>query len=131
MSSFKPAISHSSFIFIKRLLSSFSLSVIRVILSAYLRLLIFLLAILTPACDSYSPTFHIMYSAYKLNKQSDNIQTCCIPFPIWNQSVSCSMSGFNCCFLTCIQVSQETGLVFPSLSEFSTICCDPQSEALE
>ena len=28
-----------------------------------------------------------MYSAYKLNKQSDNIQPWCIPFPIWNQSV--------------------------------------------
>ena len=28
-----------------------------------------------------------MYSAYKLNKQGDNIQTWCIPFPIWNQSV--------------------------------------------
>ena len=28
-----------------------------------------------------------MYSAYKLNKQSDNIQPWCTPFPIWNQSV--------------------------------------------
>jgi len=25
--------------------------------------------------------------------------------------VSCSMSGYNCCFLTCIQVSQEAGQV--------------------
>ena len=24
-----------------------------------------------------------MYSAYKLNKQVDNIQPCCTPFPIW------------------------------------------------
>ena len=29
----------------------------------------------------------MMYSAYKLNKQSDNMQPWCIPFPIWNQSV--------------------------------------------
>ena len=29
----------------------------------------------------------MMYSAYKLNKQSDNIQPWCTPFPIWNQSV--------------------------------------------
>ena len=29
------------------------------------------------------PAFRMMYSAYKLNKQGDNIQ----PFPIWNQSV--------------------------------------------
>ena len=29
----------------------------------------FLLAILIPACGSSSPAFHMMYSAYKLNKQ--------------------------------------------------------------
>ena len=29
----------------------------------------------------------MMYSAYKLNKQDDNIQPGCTPFPIWNQSV--------------------------------------------
>ena len=34
----------------------------------------FLLAILTPACVSSSPAFLMMYSAYKLNKQGDNIQ---------------------------------------------------------
>ena len=28
-----------------------------------------------------------MYSAYKLNKQDDNIQPCHTSFPIWNQSV--------------------------------------------
>ena len=28
-----------------------------------------------------------MYYAYKLNKQGDNIQPWCTPFPIWNQSV--------------------------------------------
>ena len=28
-----------------------------------------------------------MYSAYKLNKQDDNIQPWCSPFPIWNQPV--------------------------------------------
>ena len=42
--------------------------------SAYLRLLILLLAILIPACGSSSPAFLMMYSAYKLNKQGDNIQ---------------------------------------------------------
>ena len=55
--------------------------------SAYLRLLIFLLAILIPACASSSPVFLMMYSAYKLNKQGDNVQPWCIPFPIWNQCV--------------------------------------------
>ena len=75
--SFKPAISLSSFTFIKRLFSSSSLSVIRVVSSAYLRLLIFLLAILIPICASCSPAFQIMQSAYKLNKQGDNIQPWC------------------------------------------------------
>ena len=36
--------------------------------------LIFLPAILIPACASSSPAFLMMYSAYKLNKQGDNIQ---------------------------------------------------------
>ena len=49
MLSFKPAFSLSSFTFIKRLFSSSSLSAIRVVSSAYLRLLIFLPAILIPA----------------------------------------------------------------------------------
>ena len=31
--------------------------------------------------------FLMMYSAYKLNKHSDNIHPWCTPFPIWNQSV--------------------------------------------
>ena len=55
--------------------------------SAYLRLLIFLPAILIPACPSSSLAFHMIYSAYKLNKQGDNIQPWRTPFPIWNQSV--------------------------------------------
>ena len=42
--------------------------------SAYLRLLIFLLAILIPACASSSPAFLMIFSAYiSLNKQGDNI----------------------------------------------------------
>ena len=40
---------------------------------AYLRLLIFLLAVLIPACDSSNLAFLMMYSAYKLNKQGDSI----------------------------------------------------------
>ena len=52
MLSFKPAFSPPSFTFIKRLFNSSSPSAIRVVSSAYLRLLIFLLAILIPTCDS-------------------------------------------------------------------------------
>ena len=87
MLSFKPTCSFSSFTFIKRLFSSSSLSVIRVVSPAYLRLLIFLLEILIPACASSSPAFLMMYSAYKLNKQGDNIQPWCTSFLICNQSV--------------------------------------------
>ena len=63
-----------SFTFIKRLFSSSSLSAIRVESSAYLSLLMFLPAILIPACASSSPVFLMMYSAYRLNKQGDNLQ---------------------------------------------------------
>ena len=82
----KPTFSLSSFTFTNRLFSS-SLSALRVVSSAYLRLLIFLLAILIWTYASSSPAFHMMYSAYKLNKQGDNIQPWRTPFPIWNQSV--------------------------------------------
>ena len=61
MLSFKAAFSLSSFTFIRRLFSFSSLSAIRVVSSAYLRLLIFLPAILIPACDSSRLAFHMMY----------------------------------------------------------------------
>ena len=107
MFSFKPAFSLSSFTFIKRVFSSSLLSAIIVVSSAHLRLLIFLLTILIPACDSSSLAFSKMYSAYKLSKQGDNVQPCRTLFPIWNQSIV-PCPGSNCCFLTCIQVSQDT-----------------------
>ena len=87
MLSFKPAFLLSSFTFIKKHFSSSSLSAIRVVSSAYLRLLIFLPAVLIPAYASSSPAFLMMYSAYKLNKQGDNTQPWRTPFQIWNQSV--------------------------------------------
>ena len=68
MLSFKSSFSLSSFTLIKRHFSSSSLSAIRVVSSTYLRLLIFLPAVLIPACASSSPAFLMMYSAYKLNK---------------------------------------------------------------
>ena len=84
---FKPAFSLSTFTFIKRLFSSSSLSPIRVVSSAYLRIMIVLLEILILACGSSSLAFCMMYSAYKLNKQGGNIQPWRTPFPVWNQSV--------------------------------------------
>ena len=50
------------------LFSSFLLCAIRVVSSS------FLLATFIPACASSSPQFLMMYSAYKLNKQGENIQ---------------------------------------------------------
>jgi len=107
MLSFKPDFS-LSFTFIKRLFSSFSLSAISVVLSAYLRLLIFLLPILIPACASSSPAFCMTYSAWKLNKLGWQHRALMYSFPNL-EPVRCSMSGSYCCFLTCKQVSQEAG----------------------
>ena len=44
------------------------------------------------------------------------------------EPVCCSMSNSNCYFLTWIQIlsgGRSGGLVFPSLEELSTVCCDP------
>ena len=87
MVSFKLTYSLSSFTFFKRLFSS-SFSAIRVVSSAYLKLLIFLPVILITACASSSPVFLMMYSVCKLNNQGDSIQHSCTPFLIWNQSVA-------------------------------------------
>ena len=87
MLSFKPVFSLSSLTLIRKLFSSSSRCAIKVVASVYLKLLIFLLAILIPACDSCSPTFHVIYSTYKLNKQGDNIQLWHTPFPILNQYI--------------------------------------------
>ena len=54
--------------------------------SACLKLLVFLLTILIPTCDSSSPAFRLVYSAQKLNMQGDNIQPCYTTFLILNQS---------------------------------------------
>ena len=125
MLSFKPAFSLSSFTLIKRLFSSSLLSATRVVSSAYLRLLVFFLAILIPACNSSSLAFHMMYSAYTLNKQSNNYSLDVLLSQL--KQVHCSMSGSNCCFLICIQISQEAGKVvwyshlFKDLPQFFVI----------
>ena len=120
--SFKPTFSLCSFTFIKRLFSSSLLSAIRVVSSAYLRSLLFLLAILIPACASSSLVFLRMYSAYKLNKLDDNIQPWCTPFPIWTSLL------FHVQFYlllpdlhTGVSRGRSGGLVFPSLQEFSSL----------
>ena len=128
MLSFKSTFSLSSFTFIKKLFNSSSLSAIRVVSSAYLRLLIFLPTILIPACASSSLTFPMTYSACKLNKQGDSVQPWGTSFPIWNQSI------VSCLLLT---VASSPAYRFlrrqvrwpgiPIYTEFYTVCCDPHS----
>ena len=78
MLSFKPAFLLSSFTFIKRLFNSSSLSAIRVVSSAYLRLLIFLSTILIPACALSSLGFCMMHSLHLWTKLSKKF----LPKPI-------------------------------------------------
>ena len=87
MLTFKPTFSLSYLTFIKRFFSYSSLSAIRVVSSAYLRLLTFLLVILIPACGSSSLEFSMICSAWKLNKKGNNIWPWHTPLSIWNQPV--------------------------------------------
>ena len=86
MLSFKPTISLFSFTVIKSLFSSYLLSAIRVVLCAYLRLLIFLSAILIPACAPSSLAFRMMYSAAAAAKLLLSCLTLCYP-------IDCSPPG--------------------------------------
>ena len=97
MLSFKPTFSLFSFTFLKRLFCS-SFSPVRVVSPEYLRLLIFLPEILIPSCASSSLAFHVMCSAYKLDKQGDNTQPWCTPYL---EPCCCSMSSSN---RTCSQM---------------------------
>ena len=128
MFSFKPAFSLSSFTFSKSLFSASLLSAIRVVSSAYLRLLIFLLAILIPACASSSLAFHMVYSACKLNKQGNNNVT---PWTATRQaslSITNSQSLLKLMSFELVMPSNHLILcpplllssVFPSIRVFST-----------
>ena len=111
MLSFKPTIS-LSFTFIKRLFSS-SLSARRVVSPAYLRLLLFLLAILIPAV--LHPAWHFTWCTLHIIQISRvTIHSLDILFPNF-EPVHCSMSSSNSCFLNCKQVSLITLLsIIPS-----------------
>ena len=126
MLSFKPGFLLSSFTFFNRLFSSSLLSAIRVVSSAYLRLLIFLPAILTPACTSFSTAFCMMYSAYKLNKQGDNIHPWHTPFTIWNQSVLCPVLTVASCPAYRFFRRQVRWFGISNSSEFSTLLWSTQ-----
>ena len=63
------------------------LSAIKLLSSAYLKLLMFLLPILISVCNSSNLIFVMMCSAYRLNKQGDSRQPYRTPFSVLNQSV--------------------------------------------
>ena len=86
MLSFKPTFSLSSFTFIRRLFSSSSLSAIRVVVICISEVLDISPGSLDARLCFLQPSVsHDVFCI--LNKQGDNIQPWCTPFPIWNQSV--------------------------------------------
>ena len=85
--SFKLAFSLSFLYLIERFFSSSSLSPIRVVSSAYLRLLVLLPAVLIPACNSSVLALLMICFACKFNKQGDHKQPCHTPISVLNQSV--------------------------------------------
>ena len=79
-------------------------------------------AILLPACASSSPEFLMMSAGWQYIVLTYSFS--------YLELVCCSMSSSNCCFLTCIQVSQEAGQVvlyahlfqnFPQIIVFHTV----------
>ena len=131
MLSFNPTFSLSFFTFIKRLFSSSLLFTIIVVSSAYLRLLIFLPAVLIPAWASSSPAFLTMHSEYKLNKQGNNIQPWRTPFPNLTQCVvPCSVQTVASWPAYRFHRRQVRWSIFHFLEEFSTVCCYPHSQRL-
>ena len=111
-------LSLSSFTFIKRLFSSSLLSAIKVVSSTYLRLLIFLPAILIPACASSSESergewkswlktqhsknkdhdiqsYHFM--ANRWGKSRNSVRFSCIPKSMWMLTAATKLK--DVCFL--------------------------------
>ena len=95
MLSFKPTFSLSSFTFIKRLLGSSLLSARRVVSSAYLRLLIFLPALLIPVCpvQQLEPDME-QQTGSKLGKEYIKAVYCHPAYLTYMQSTSCESLGW-------------------------------------
>ena len=126
MLSFKPAFPLSSFTFIKKLFSSYSLTAIRLVSSAYLELLLFLPAILIPACASYSLAFHVMYSACKLKGKGDKGQVIWYSYLFKNFPqfvVIHTVKGFSIVNEAKIDISQELFCFFDDSADVSNLIC--------
>ena len=94
--------------------------------------IIFLPAILIPACASSSPAFLMMYSAYKLYKQGDNIQPWRTPFPIWNQSIvpRSVLTGASCPAYRFLKRQVRWSSIPISFRIFHSLLWSTQSKAL-
>ena len=98
----RPALSLSSFICIKRLFSSSLLSALKVVSSAYLRLLMFYPSTLIPACNSSNWASYDMLS---ISTKQTGWQQTTLYYSFLNlEPINCSLQGFSCFFLTRIQV---------------------------
>ena len=97
---------------------------------AYLKFLIFLPAIFILAYDSSSSAFHMVFSAYKLNKQGDNIQPWMYSFPNF-EPVCCSMVLIVASWPACRFIRRQVrwSHIAISLRIFHSFC-DPHSERL-
>ena len=74
--------------------------------------------------------FHGLYSPWG-RKESDTTELLSLTLPNL-EPVCCTMSSSNCCFLICIQISQEAGQVFwySHLLKNFPVRCDPHSQRL-
>ena len=111
MLSFKPAFSLSSFTFIKRLFSSL-LSAIMVVSSVYLRLLMFLPAILIPTCFSSSQVFCMIYSASLVAQSVKNlpaVQKTGVRSLSWEDPLKKEMETHSSIFAWKISWTEELG----------------------
>ena len=125
---FKPTFSHSSFTFIKMLFSSSSLSAIgwchlHIWGCWYFSLQSWFQLVLYPAWHFTWCILHRNWiskvTIYSLDVLVSQLEP-----------VHCSIFGSNCCFLTCIQISQEAGQVvwYTHLFKNFPVCYDPHSQ---
>ena len=126
MLSFKPAFSLSYFTFIKRLFSSSSLFALRVVSSAYLRLLIFLLAILIQLV--LHPAQHFAWCTLHIS-QISRVTICSLTILLSQFGTSPLFHvSSKCCFLNCIQISKV--IWYSHLFKHFPVCCDPHNQRL-
>ena len=93
------------------------------------RWLIFLPAILIPACVSSSPVFLMMYSAWKLNKQGDNSKNIFSPFTRRDENTTLHLFPLDYTSSSTVQ-RPSSGVFHVSMRESSSQTpCSEQSTA--